>query len=1061
MTKSPNFRTDEVSISQLPAMILLAKMGWQPLTRTAALEKRGGYRSKVVLEDILRAYLRELKVEFYKFTEPLTEENIDKIIADLTDIKPDTYQRQAEAMWDYLVLPVSVEQKIGSTTYSGSVRLIDFADIKKNKFHFSAEFEVERERSTEHCRPDIVLFVNGIPLVVIENKKAAADVFEGVSQTIRNQKPGYIQYLYTYAQLLLSMNKNDALYATSGTARKFWSRWRENEIKDSEINRLINRKLPKAMHESIFSYEFAAHEGFMAHLEEEGRETTEQDRVLVALCRHDRLLMLMKQFILFDGGIKKIARFQQVEAVRRVLKRIETRKEPGGVIWHTQGSGKSLTMVMMAKGILSHPELKNSRLVIATDRVDLDKQIKGTFKDTGLEPYRAPNGRDLVMALRNRKSDIITTIINKFETAAREQVQIEDENIFVLVDESQRTQYGRYHAQMRRVLPNAFYLGFTGTPIMKKDRNTVERFGGIIHTYTMRDAVKDGAVVPLIYEGRMVEPEMDAKAIDTWFDRITAGLTEEQKADLKAKYNRSNLISSVDKVVRCRAYDISEHFRANYRNTGLKAQLVAQDKLTAIKYKKHLDDINHVTSEVLISPPDKREGHNEVDEPKPDNEVLDFWQQMMERWGDEEKYSEGVINQFKNSDTPEIIIVVDKLLTGFDAPRNAVLYLTRRLKDHALLQAIARVNRVLDSDEISASKEFGFIIDYEGILENLNKAITKYDALAEFDEADVTGFITSIHDALKELPQSHHDLWDVFKSLSGSADEEPYEQFLEDIEEREKFYERLTKYRKILEKAFGSEVFYTETPEADIARYKRDLKQFENLRRAVKLRYAEEVDFRDYDEKIKKMLHDHISATEIEEVVAPVNIFDLSADLDEALGKFKTTAAQADFIASSTKRTITERMAQNPALFRKLSEMLESIIADFKAKRLSEAEYFDKARSVYEQAYNEADEETPDDFDDDPAGAAYFFYLNARPELANAENRYPACIAFAKKVREQFAEGNVVDLFSRPDNLKKIQLGIENYMWDVLPAEFGINLEAKDMDAIIYGLFKIARERMS
>ena len=615
---------------------------------------------------------------------------------------------------------------------------------------------------------------------------------------------------------------------------------------------------------------------------------------------------------------------------------------------------------------------------------------------------------------------------------------------------------------MRRVLPNAVYLGFTGTPVMKNDRNTVERFGGIIHTYTMRDAVEDGAVVPLIYEGRMVEPEMDANAVDTWFDRITAGLNDEQRADLKAKYNRANLLSRVDKVVHGRAYDISEHFRANYQGTGLKAQLVAPDKLTAIKYKQKLDEIGHVTSEVLISAPDKREGHEEVDETKPADEVLDFWQQMMARWGDEEKYNEGVINQFKNSETPEIIIVVDKLLTGFDAPRNAVLYLTRRLRDHTLLQAIARVNRVLDvdSDDFDVSKDFGFIVDYEGILENLDKAITEYDELAGFDGADVAGMVTSIHEELERLPQRHSALWDVFKSLDGSADEEAYEQFPEDIEVREEFYERLTAYRKTLEKAFASEVFYRDTAPADIDRYKRDLKKFENLRRAVKLRFAEEIDFRDYDKKIEKMLHDHISATEIQQVVPPINIFDLSQDLDEALEEFQTDGAKADFIASSTKRTINERMQQNETLFRKLSEMLQSIIDDFKAKRLSEAEYLDKVRGVFEQAYNEADTDAPDDFDGDPASAAYFFYLIARPEISDAENGRLACIDFAKTVRTQFAEGKVVDLFNRPDNLKKIRLGFEDYMWDELPAIFGISLQAEEMDAFLEWLFKIARERM-
>ena len=344
---------------------------------------------------------------------------------------------------------------------------------------------------------------------------------------------------------------------------------------------------------------------------------------------------------------------------------------------------------------------------------------------------------------------MITTIINKFEAAARDQLRDESSDVFVLVDEGHRSQYA---GLVRRcgVFPKRYLYRFTGTPIAKKDKNTMSEFGPIIDTYTMRDAVEDGAVVPLVYEGRLIKPDMDSKGLDTWFERLTIGLTDAQKADLKKKYAQANMLGKLDKVIACRAFDISEHFRANFKGTGLKAQLVAPSKAAALKYKAALDDIGHVTSEVLISSPDTREGHDAVDEAKATDEVVEFWHQMMTRYGDEEKYNEYIINQFKHGDDPEIIIVVSKLLTGFDAPRNTVLYLTRPMKEHNLLQAIARVNRVLDSDsdDYNTDKDEGYIVDYEGVLENLDEAFSHYDALAGYEEKDLEGLMRNVGEIL-------------------------------------------------------------------------------------------------------------------------------------------------------------------------------------------------------------------------------------------------------------------------------------------------------------------------
>ena len=636
MTNTP-FRTDELAASQMPAMILLAKMGWQPLTKAEANNARRNRFSAVILEDITRDFLNRQKLSWGSSTFSINDYNIDNMLSKLKALPPATYGKQAEEKWDLLCLPQSIEQKVDGVNRSINAKFIDFENPENNSYHMVPEFVVEQSKSTDTRRPDIVLFVNGIPMVVIENKKAATAIDEGISQTIRNQKPDYIPHLYVYAQVLLSLNKNENRYATTGTPAKLWNTWRENEISESTLRALIDKPLSAESHAPLFSGEFAASETFMEQAEE-GRLITNQDWALIGLCKPNRLLKLTREFILFDGPNKVIARFQQFDAVRKTLARVNSEEDKcGGVIWHTQGSGKSLTMVMLARALLANPAIPNARVVLVTDRVDLDKQIKGTFKNTGMEPKRATTGRGLADLIRDSSATIITTIINKFEAVARQRVCDESTNIFMLVDEGHRSQYGRFNAQMRRVFPNAAYFAFTGTPIAKNDRNTMAEFGPLIDTYTMRDAVEDRAVVPLIYEGRLVKPEMNASQLDTWFDRLTVGKTEAQKSDFKKKYARTNVLSGLEKIIACRAFDISGHYRANYQGTGLKAQLVVPSKTAAVKYKRELDFIGEVTSEILISASDTRRGHESVEEKNPESEVVAFWDAMMTKWGDEEK----------------------------------------------------------------------------------------------------------------------------------------------------------------------------------------------------------------------------------------------------------------------------------------------------------------------------------------------------------------------------------------------------------------------------------------
>ncbi|MBW6457141.1 MAG: DUF3387 domain-containing protein [Trueperaceae bacterium] len=361
---------------------------------------------------------------------------------------------------------------------------------------------------------------------------------------------------------------------------------------------------------------------------------------------------------------------------------------------------------------------------------------------------------------------------------------------------------------------------------------------------------------------------------------------------------------------------------------------------------------------------------------------------MMKRHGSEEDYNKQIVNAFKFGDEPEILIVVDKLLTGFDAPRNTVLYLARRLKDHTLLQAIARVNRLYEDESGSRTKDFGYVIDYVGVLGELDQALTTYSALEGFDEADLNGALASLQEQIRTLPQRHAELWDLFKSLKNRRDVEGYEQLLADEKLRADFYERLAAYAKTLAIALSSERFIIDTPEPKLRAYKSDLKRFVNLKTAVKLRYAESVDYRDFEPRIQKLLDTHISAAEVVRLNAPVNIFDEAAFqevVDEQVASTgKGLGAKADMIAHATKRAIHERLEQDPAFYAKFSKLIQKAIDDYRAMRLSDQEYLRRATEIKEAVVAHRDDDLPASLSDDADAAAVFGLL--RPFVAHHLN---------------------------------------------------------------------------
>ncbi|MCY4131283.1 MAG: HsdR family type I site-specific deoxyribonuclease [Nitrospira sp.] len=1055
------FQFSEKYLSQIPALQELVNLSYKYLTPEQVFKARRKKFGDVLLENILRQQIKKINRINYKGREyRFSEENVQSAIQKIKNVQYAGLLKTNETVYDLLTLGTAMEQSIEGDTKSFTLNYVDWRIPTNNAFHVTAEFPVERTRSTETARPDIVLFVNGIPFAVIECKSPGEKVEAAISQTIRNQTEEYIPRLFIHAQLLMSINKNDARYATVGTEQKFWSLWREQEDSEKDVERVVNTPLQEETKNALFSGDFAAARRYFDDLG--ARQVTEQDRAIYSLCRPERLMELSRLFTLFDAGKKKIARYQQFFVVRSALERVKTfdneGRRKGGMIWHTQGSGKSLTMVWLARLLAMDKEITNARLVMATDRKDLDRHIEKVFRQCGIEPERAATGRELLELVRS-KTPVVTSLVHKFDKALNAgSLNDDDPSVFVLVDESHRTQFGNLSARMRQMLPKACYLGFTGTPLTNEQRNNFVKFGGLIQpSYSVRQALDDEAIVPLLYEGRHVEMEQDKASVDLWFERYTADLSEKQKTDLKKKYSRANTLNKAKRVVYMRAFDISEHYRANWQGTGFKGQLVAPDKATAIQYHHFMREIEAVSSEVVISAPDMREGFEEVDE-EPNSEVRNFWDKMMKRFGSETEYSENIIERFKSAEEPEILIVVDKLLTGFDAPVNSVLYLCRKLREHTLLQAIARVNRLHEG------KDFGYIVDYEGILGELNTALTMYDALEGFDEKDLERTLVSVNEQIEKLPQTRSHLWDVFREVKNQADEEEYERLLGDDARREDFYGLLAEYAKTLAVALSSHKFLTDTDEAALRHYREDLKRFENLRKSVKLRYADTVDYREHEPKIKKLLDTHIQADTVTQINKPENIFHgLPTGESEPEVEYgsKTEASRADSIAHLMKRTISERMEEDPAFYQKFSNLIQRVIDDFRAERLSGVEYLEKVSKLKKDFDSRGHEDVPEKLRLNGDAAAFFgviqpvFETSGCPIEMCDENSADTALAIHAILQ---CHGKV-HFWDDPDARNSAINDIEDYLYDEVKAKRGIALNSEQLDKIIERTMRIARNR--
>lgn len=1021
----------EINASQRPALALFEAMGYTYIS-PADCDKQRGSRYHVLLRDILRGQLRRLNRYIYAGAEnEFSAANIERAMEDLDEPLTDGLVRTSEKIYDALLLGKSYPETVGEgKMLSFNLRYIDWDNPQNNVFHVTEEFAVDSRDRQHNARPDIVLFINGIPFAIIECKAPHIPVEEAVGQMIRNQQAAYIPHLFKFAQLVVATNKNAVKYATAGTPKKFWSVWKEQDADwlQARLSALVPDRMP-----------------------------TEQDRNTVSLFSRERVFELIRYFILFDANVKKVCRYQQFFAVREIMKTIAESDEHGnrrsGVIWHTQGSGKSLTMVMLAKTILMELKDCHPRVVIVTDRKELDAQIAATFAHTRLTPARATSGRHLVELVNSARADVITSIINKFNTVERQEIKNPSRDIFVLVDESHRSNYGLMATRMRSVFPNACYIGFTGTPLMKSEKNTMARFGRLIHKYTIRDGVEDGAIVPLIYEGRFVEQKVDEENIDLWFKQTTRRLTEAQREDLRRKWSSIRRLTSTDARIKRIALDISEHFIEGYKDTGFKAMLATNYKRDAIRYLECFEQFGDLNCAVVISPPDMREGVDDADEGA-DDLVVSFWNKMMQQYGDADRYEEAIKNRFCDGEI-DILIVCSKLLTGFDAPLCQVLYIDKELKEHGLLQAIARTNRLHEG------KDYGLIVDYRGLIEKLDTAMDMYSGagLENFDGGDLKGVVVDVMSAIGNLRSAYTQLVELFAPVGSISDAEAVEVFLADDKMRQDFYTLLCAFGRALHLVLNAEQAYNALNKEERQKYQDTFIFFSKVRRSVKLQYCDAIDNAEYEPLMQNLLDTHLSVAGLKKITSPIDILNKD-DFEKELEELGSLRSKADAIASRMTRSISEKRDENPAYYDSFSKRIRDALALYREKVISEAEYLAKMRTIMGDYHaGRSTVSYPERIKNNVHAQAFFGVLTALFDEVEDERITPDFVAeVSEEITKIVASHSQVDWTNNKTIHDRISQDIDDLFYKY-EKEHGLKLSFDLIDKIIDNVKTVALRR--
>lgn len=925
-------RLNELNQAEEPAKELLRRLGYTFVSREILAVERRDER-EVLLKERLRGALLRLN-------EWLSEDEADRVIFNLEHVDATGIARNQQ-VHEYLTygMPLRVDGPGGRRTRV--VRFFDFdhpePDRGRNEFVVTTQFRVRRGRERDGgldddervVKPDLVLVVNGLPLVVMEAK--APTLFEewkarAVRQLLRYQEAGP-EWHGTGAPELFHTNLlcvghcgASAVYAPPGAPESAYVEWK-----------------------SVLPYsEDEAHKRF-------GVEPRGQAQLIIGLLAPATLLDILRDFVAFEPErgrlVKKIPRYQQYRAVTAALERILNGTQPGergGVVWHTQGSGKSLSMLWLATKLRRQPRLGNPTIAVVTDRKQLDRQITEMFRRCGFPvPERAERSRpepkeravrrrsrsgkqrdplDLQTLLRSESGRTIMTTIQKFEEALTTPEGEIDllttaDNVFVMVDEAHRTQYNILGAQMAKALPNATFIGFTGTPIDKGfKRNTMRHFGKLIDSYTIPQSVADGATVPIYYEARLPELAIQGpNTLDRLFDTLFGDEPEEVRDRIRRRYANKETVAEAARRIEMIALDIAEHFKEKVRPNGFKAQVVAPSRAAAIRYAEHLRDFGLSAFPIITTTP---------------NDGREF------KWA-REVPQEQVINEFVDPDgEPEILVVVDMLLTGFDAPVEQVLYLDRGLREHGLLQTIARVNRRFSHlrDGVRTEKTYGLVIDYHGVSQELD------EALATFEQEDARDAMLELHtdpalviESAARAAEGHfagldlEDTWTCVLRFAPDASTEG--DFKADL------FERFSAdYRKL---AAFLDRFLPDPRALDYLPRLVRLTKIHTYVRAHFLREDASVDWSTVAAKVKGLLNDRIDA-QVRELMKPVSILD--KDFDQKIAHLPHDEARASIMEHAIRAQIKERVASNPVFYERLSQQLERIIRELRQRLIDSAE---------------------------------------------------------------------------------------------------------------------------
>lgn len=923
----------ELTLSENPARALFEQLGYVYIPASTLHLDRDSERDAVLP--------RRLVPSLRRLNPWLSLDDAKKVARQLISLPSTSLIEASEAAHTRLTYGTTVEQ---DGEPSRDVRFFDFDDFDNNDFVITTQLAFRGSKKT--IKPDLVAYVNGIPLAVIECKsptigeswkEEAIDQLHRYQEVDERYREQGAPKLFETVQLVVATCGQASVYGTVTTPYRFFAEWKSPwPLSEGELRTML------------------------------GREPWPQDIALAGLFAKESLLDIVRNFVVFerDGGskrmVRKVCRYQQFRAVNKAIQRARaaTRSgERGGVVWHTQGSGKSLTMLWLALKLRRESAFDNPLLVIVTDRKDLDDQIRKTFQNCGFpHPERAESVRDLRSLLSGPSGRTVLTTVQKFQEAAEGKgtkkkgkgdvpVLSDASNVFVLTDEAHRSQYGSLAARMRASLPNASFFGFTGTPIDKNDRSTLQTFGSYIDTYTIEQAVADGATVPIFYEARLAELRVLGAALDSLFERVFADRSEEEREAIKKKYGSEDAIATAPKRVEAIALDIIEHYTTYIEPNGFKAQVVASSRAAAVRYKEALDKLNGPESAVIMS------GSN--DDPKA---LADHHKTEPER--------RALIDRFLDKDDPlKILVVCDMLLTGFDAPIEQVMYLDKPLREHTLLQAIARVNRTADK------KTFGLIVDYFGVSEALT------EALSIFAPKDVQGAMRPKVDELPRLVVHHREAKAFFEGVAKRGELLACVRILEDAEVRGRFNEAFKRFAKSLDMLL---------PDPRALRFVQDAKWLGAIRQTAAARFRDDkIDIGDCGAKVRKLIEEAIAVDGVAILVKEVSLF--SPDFEEKLAALKTDDARAGEAGEAIRHEIAKKRDEDPAFYTSLKERLERIIEERKAKRIDAAKQLELFRELREEMRGHGEAAAKAGMSE--AAFAIYGLLTGGPQLKTAERK--------------------------------------------------------------------------